>query len=1136
LARDTDGTFYVGDWFNLRIRRISADGQVTTFAGSVRGAQDGFRTAATFDGPVDCALTKDGLLYISDWANGRIRKIDREGLVSTFASGITYIEATSVDDAGNVYATSRPKFGLYKYNPSGALVWSLNGGPGFRDGSAAEAQFEQFGKVLELADGNLLVMDVQRIRHVALGVPPLVAVTPPGGSFEDSVGVSLQTSASAVANAILRYTLDGSAPSSTSPRYSGPLTFTTTTTLQVRLFVNDNPISETVSATFTSASASKPPTITAQPQYQTTRVGGSASFVVSASGNGPLSYQWYLNGTPVAGATASTLSLENVQLNQQGTYTVAVSNAAGGVTSAGAVLTVTDPNVTGGTVTFSNLIGGINAPVFDVDGATRLAGAAFLAQFYAGPSAEALAPVGPAVPFRTGPAPGYWQAGTDKVRLIPTVPPGGTAFVQARVWESARGATFEQAVAAGGKFGSSAVLQLKTGGDGAPPSVPALMIGLQSLALTSQAAPTITQQPQSQTVDRGSRVTFRVGATGLPPLTYRWRFNGSDLAGVTADTLTVESAQPANVGAYSVVVTNPNGATISQEATLALNFFDDVPPVVTITTPAPGSTADERATFAGTITDNVGVVAARWERDGAVVGALPLNDGQFKATGLVLARGENRFKVIARDGAGNETAAEVLVTWAPARTFAVVNPPDTSEGQVLNVPIALDSQGDVGGVTFVLHYNPEYLREPEVSRLALDPNAFSQINTSVAGEIRASFALPGTAVPTGSHALANVAFRARSVPDDLTTELNLEVLDIGSPTGDPITFGTDVISGRATVLKRRLVGDNNSNGRLDVGDASVIIRLLTGQEQVRGWDIASNDLSQNARLDSGDVIRVFRVVVGLDPQPQPQAGERSGKNPLLKAAHVTRLAAEPAAALPLERAVLSLTARRPQPGELVTVQVRLQDIRTAILGASFALEYDTDAVRLLDAQSRRVGSLVPPGAVAVWNVMPAQTDFALQNGRVLLAAGSAIPWPASDGVLAEFTFQAQPGITAQHLWPITVKQIEISSQWLRQPPPPRRRRLSHGPRTAIACVRRGQRWAGRHGFLLRAARRAARGLRDRGFGRSQVVGAAADAPRSDRPIEPPRRSRRGQIPTLLPRPPSRVARLLAATVAVETFS
>ena len=94
-----------------------------------------------------------------------------------------------------------------------------------------------------------------------------------------------------------------------------------------------------------------PPVITTQPQSLTNVMGTTASFSATATGSAPLSYQWQLNGVNLAngarigGAKTNTLSVTNVQPADAGSYTLMASNAAGVVTSAVAVLTVTEPPV-----------------------------------------------------------------------------------------------------------------------------------------------------------------------------------------------------------------------------------------------------------------------------------------------------------------------------------------------------------------------------------------------------------------------------------------------------------------------------------------------------------------------------------------------------------------------------------------------------------------------------------------------------------------------------------------------------------------------------------------------------------------------------------------------------------------------
>ncbi len=83
------------------------------------------------------------------------------------------------------------------------------------------------------------------------------------------------------------------------------------------------------------------PSITSQPQSQSVTAGTNVTFSVSVSGSAPFAYRWRLNGTNLAGAVSSSLSLNNVQPLQAGAYSVVITNAAGTVTSSGANLTVT---------------------------------------------------------------------------------------------------------------------------------------------------------------------------------------------------------------------------------------------------------------------------------------------------------------------------------------------------------------------------------------------------------------------------------------------------------------------------------------------------------------------------------------------------------------------------------------------------------------------------------------------------------------------------------------------------------------------------------------------------------------------------------------------------------------------------
>ena len=83
------------------------------------------------------------------------------------------------------------------------------------------------------------------------------------------------------------------------------------------------------------------PAITTQPATQTVTSGQTATFTVTATGTGPLSYQWYENGVAISGATGSTYTTPPTTNGDNGAvFTVTVSNSAGSVTSTPVVLSV----------------------------------------------------------------------------------------------------------------------------------------------------------------------------------------------------------------------------------------------------------------------------------------------------------------------------------------------------------------------------------------------------------------------------------------------------------------------------------------------------------------------------------------------------------------------------------------------------------------------------------------------------------------------------------------------------------------------------------------------------------------------------------------------------------------------------
>ena len=85
-----------------------------------------------------------------------------------------------------------------------------------------------------------------------------------------------------------------------------------------------------------------------------------------------------------------------------------------------------------------------------------------------------------------------------------------------------------------------------------------------------QSPPLITAEPQSRVAIEGSNVTFSVSAIGTVPLSFQWRFNGTNLTGGTNAELMLVAVTTNQAGQYSVLITNVAGSTNSQTVTLAV--------------------------------------------------------------------------------------------------------------------------------------------------------------------------------------------------------------------------------------------------------------------------------------------------------------------------------------------------------------------------------------------------------------------------------------------------------------------------------------------------------------------------------------------------------------------------------------
>jgi sugar lactone lactonase YvrE len=121
MAIDANGNLYVADATNHCIRKITPAGDVSTLAGNgTAGFADGIGTAARFNQPNGIAIDANGYIYVADYGNHRIRRVSPDGRVITYAGSgengfadgtgseakFSYPRAIAIDAAGNLFVTS----------------------------------------------------------------------------------------------------------------------------------------------------------------------------------------------------------------------------------------------------------------------------------------------------------------------------------------------------------------------------------------------------------------------------------------------------------------------------------------------------------------------------------------------------------------------------------------------------------------------------------------------------------------------------------------------------------------------------------------------------------------------------------------------------------------------------------------------------------------------------------------------------------------------------------------------------------------------------------------------------------------------------------------------------------------------
>ncbi len=189
-----DGALYVTEFLNHTVRRVGSDGSVTTFAGTgAPGYLDGPANTALFNQPAGIAAGLSGEFYVTEWSNHRVRRIAANGSVTTvagtgaagFRDGPANLaqfnnpNGVVVMKSGDLFLTDTGNHAIRRITADGTVTTVAgNGTAGFADGSPA--LFNAPSGITVGADGSLIVTDSRnnRVRKISfVSNPPKLEVT-----------------------------------------------------------------------------------------------------------------------------------------------------------------------------------------------------------------------------------------------------------------------------------------------------------------------------------------------------------------------------------------------------------------------------------------------------------------------------------------------------------------------------------------------------------------------------------------------------------------------------------------------------------------------------------------------------------------------------------------------------------------------------------------------------------------------------------------------------------------------------------------------------------------------------------------------------------------------------------------------
>jgi Immunoglobulin I-set domain len=429
--------------------------------------------------------------------------------------------------------------------------------------------------------------------------------------------------------------------------------------------------------------------ITGNPASQNVVTTASVSFSVTATGTGPLTYQWHKDGSDILGATTATYSKASVTPADAGLYDVSVTNVVGSVSSAAATLVVNSPVTILAQPVSLTKNAGVSA-AFSVSatgtaplsyqwykGLTAISGATAEVYTISSPSGtdSGIYTVSVTNPVGSVSSAAATLVVNDPLTIV-TQPVAltVTALGSAAFSVTATGTaplTYQWrkngANIAGATSASYTIASAVSGSAGSYDVVvtnPAGNVTSASAALTVNTPLAITTQPVSLIKTVGAAAAFSVVATGTAPITYQWRKDGTNITGAVSASHTIPATVSGDTASYDVVITNPSGTLTSAAATLTVNT-----PVAITTQPV-------------TLTRNVGASAVFTV---AATGTAPLTY-QWRKGGVAIAGATSATYSIASTATGDTASYSVVVT-------NVVGSVTSSNATLtVNTPLTITSQ------------------------------------------------------------------------------------------------------------------------------------------------------------------------------------------------------------------------------------------------------------------------------------------------------------------------------------------------------------------------------------------------------------------------------------------------------------